>query len=177
MTGLLQGPGRAARTFALLVALMFLPATAARAQYFGYGGYGGGFAYGYPGYGYGYPGIGYGYGFPGVGYGYGYPGVGYGYGFPGMSFGYGYGYPGYGYGYPGFRPYITAGTGPGMYNPLFGVGLSPLGVQSALAEASMRAGAAPPSTAVEVRVAPGTLRTNSNPKPNVQPNTGTIRPK
>jgi hypothetical protein len=186
MTRLLQGPGRAARTLALLVALMVLPVATARAQYFGYGG----FSYGYPGYGYGYPGIGYGYGFPGVGYGYGYPGVGYGYGLPGVSFGYGYGYPGVGYGYagyayayPGFRPYITAGTGPGAFNPLFGLGLSPLGVQSALTEASMRAGAARPVTGAAVggRVNPGTSRMspnpNPNPNPNTRPNNQTIRPK
>jgi hypothetical protein len=113
---------------------------------YGYGGYG----YGYPGVGYGaygYPGLGYGFGYPalgygGYGYGYGYPGLGYGgygYGYPGLGYGfggYGFGYGGYAYGagYGGLTPYTSGFTAPGTYNPLFGLGLTPLGVQSALAE-------------------------------------------
>jgi hypothetical protein len=102
---------------------------------FGYGGLGyGGIGYGGLGYGgIGYGGIGYGglgyggIGYGGIGYGgvgYGYPGYGYGYGYPG------YGYAGYGYGGYGGYPLIP----PGIFNPLFGLGLSPLGVQSALTE-------------------------------------------
>jgi hypothetical protein len=76
-----------------------------------------------------------GYGAPG-GYGYGYPGYGYG------AYGVGYGYSMYGpiygaYGPAGLGPngYTLYGYGVGWYrNPYFGVGLSPLGVQSALSE-------------------------------------------
>ena len=87
----------------------------------------------YPGWGYGgyyaYPGMGYGYGMMG----YGYPmmgGAGYG--------GYGY-YPGFAYGGPGFRYYGFGYGNPGFYtpglmNPLFGVGMTPLGAQSYLYE-------------------------------------------
>ncbi|HZW30226.1 MAG TPA: hypothetical protein VFF52_05920 [Isosphaeraceae bacterium] len=107
--------------------ILLLSTEKAGAQYPIYG-----FGYGYPGMGYGYPGMGYGfagmgYGFAGMGYGY--PGMGYGY--PGYGYGPGAGlaYPGavYGFGYPG--PYAW-----GYGNPLFGVGLSPLGVQSYLYE-------------------------------------------
>lgn len=128
-------------------ALIWSPSRA-RAQFpgYGYGGYGvggyGGFG-GYGGYGgYGYPMGGYGYG----GFGYGYPGYA-GYGFGG--FGYGYGNPGFGYGYPtvGYPVGLPAPMygyygggygfgygGPGAFNPLFGVGMTPLGLQSYLAE-------------------------------------------
>jgi hypothetical protein len=115
-------------TFSFILAA--LPASPVWAQFLGYG-------YGYPSYGFGY-----GYGWPGYGgaYDYGYPGLGYGYGL-----GYG-GYPAFGgaysFGAPGpsyVTPYAplgiyNGGPGPGVYNPLFGVGLSPLGVNSALAE-------------------------------------------
>jgi hypothetical protein len=166
---------------ALGLILSIAPATTARSQAIGYGGFG----YGYPGYGsmgYGYPGyggMGFGYGSPGLGYaglnygvgGYGYPGLGYGgyglagygygrigYGYPGLGYGgyglAGYGYGGIGYGYPGLGygfaysgfPYSAAAYGfgatglgyvpilPGLSNPLFGVGTTPLAVQSAMAE-------------------------------------------
>lgn len=131
MSWLLDRLLRSARTWTLPLALaMFflaVPATTLRAQIFGYGGYG----YGYPGFGYGYPGFGYGYPGFGYGYGFGYPGFGYG------GYGFGYGGPGvtiagpyapYGY------PYGYGGYGPGALNPLFGLGLTPLGVNSALTE-------------------------------------------
>jgi hypothetical protein len=61
-----------------------------------------------------------------------------------MGFG---GYPGFGYAFPGYGPplfqnqqYITPGFG--YPNPLFGVGMSPLGLQSALMEGSLRGPAA-----------------------------------
>lgn len=70
--------------------------------------------YGSPyGFGYGYPGAGFGHG--AMGYGYGYPGLGYG-------MGYGYGVPAFGYAYA---------------NPLFGVGLTTLAVQSFNIEANV----------------------------------------
>ena len=91
-----------------------LGASSASAQYYNPPGFG----FGNP------PGIGYGY--PGMGYG------GYGYGYPGLGFGYG-GFA-YGAGYGGLTPYTSGFTAPGTYNPLFGLGLTPLGVQSAMAE-------------------------------------------
>jgi hypothetical protein len=122
---------RWSRIAVVAVILVALPAMPARAQFFGAG--------------YGYPAYGYGYGWPGYGgtYGYGYPGLAYGYGF-----GYG-GYPAFGGGYYAggvgtsiVAPYAPfgiyyGGPGPGVYNPLFGVGLSPLGVDSALTERYM----------------------------------------
>ncbi len=121
------------RTPLLLAALLLAPASFAQAQL---GGYGGGFGYpvyGYGGYGgpmgmgYGYPGMGYGYG-----YGYGYPGMGYGFGGPGLGYG-------YGLGYNGVQQYFYPSMG--YANPLFGLGLSPLGVQSNLAETALIRGA------------------------------------
>ena len=109
------------------LAIIVIAAGKAGAQYPGYG-WGGGYpgaGYGYPGFSYGYPGFGYGY----PGFGFGNPGFGYGY----PAFGYGWGagaaYPGpvYVAGYP--SPYLG-----GYWDPLFGVGLSPLGVQSYLYE-------------------------------------------
>jgi hypothetical protein len=103
--------------------------TTSRAQFFGYGGYG------YSPYAFGaaYPGFGYG-GLPNWGYGYGFGGFGFPFGVTGYPQlatpfnayqGVGpYGYAAYGYGYP-----------IGAYaNPYFGLGLSPLGVQSAVTE-------------------------------------------
>jgi hypothetical protein len=135
----------------LAVATVLCWAGMARAQFPAYGG--GGMAFGYPGWGYGgfygYPGIGYGYGYGAIGLGY--PGWGYGgsYAFPGIGSGYagwGYGYPfsaagyfggfgypmdyGFGYGNPGFFT-------PGLFNPLFGVGLTPLGAQSYMIETQL----------------------------------------
>jgi hypothetical protein len=93
----------------------------------GYGGMGyGGMGYGGMGYGgMGYGGMGYGgMGYGGMGYGgMGYGGVGYGMGYGGM----GYGGMGYGAGYAGFY-------GTGWNNPMFGVGLTPLGTQSYMTE-------------------------------------------
>jgi hypothetical protein len=121
----------------LTLALVFhaLPATEARAQFYGYPGMGGGMGYGYPGlgggFGYGYPGLG-----GGMGYGYPGMGVGFGYGYPGMGGGFGYagGYYGGGFGYGASPIYGYGNPGPGVYNPMFGVGLTPLGVNSALSE-------------------------------------------
>ena len=136
-----------------LVSFAFTPRTC-QAQFFGYGGYGyPGFYGGYGGYGgygmyggyggYGYPmmgGMGYGgFGYPmmgGMGYGYGYPMMGYGYGYPMMGgYGYGYGYP-FGAGYPGFS-YTGALLSNPYTNPLFGVGLTPLGVNSYFTEMNL----------------------------------------
>ena len=116
----------------LTLALVFLalPATEARAQYYGYPGMGGGFGYGFPGYGY--SGMGGGFGYPGIGGGYGYGyGPGLGGGVPGFGYGGGYyggGYYGGGFGYGASPIYGYGGPGPGVYNPLFGMGLTPLGV-------------------------------------------------
>jgi hypothetical protein len=113
-------------TLTLTLALLVAPAAPAHAQFYGYG----------YGYGYGIPGVGapYGYGVPGYGYGFGYPGFGYGY--PAYYGGFGYGAPGLGYGVAGTYPgiYGYGPSGPGDYNPLFGAGLTPLGVNSALTE-------------------------------------------
>jgi hypothetical protein len=148
-----------AQAFVLIVAALVLAPEAARAQFPGYG-----WGYGFPGYGYaGYPGP-YGFGMPGfgygMGYGYGMPGfgygMGYGYGMPGYGYGMGYGFgmPGYGlgvgygngvpgleiyYGSPGFG---VVGSGSPIVNspylnPLFGVGMTPLGLQSYLTESNM----------------------------------------
>jgi hypothetical protein len=144
---------RSAPLLLITVAVLSATATPARAQFYGYG------AYGYPGMAYGYPAYGMGYGYGGLGSGYGgfgYGGLGYGYGYPGMGYGYGFGYPaygagfgfggvgpwgmGYGYGSPGVgygygnlaygNPYLLTG----LFNPLFGVGMTPLGLQSYLYE-------------------------------------------
>jgi hypothetical protein len=109
----------------LAMVIVLVPAKDVGAQFMAYGG------------GYGFPAMGYGYGYPGLGYGYDYPGLGYGYApyaYGGFGYGYGYGYPGYAYGlgYPG-NFYGLDNPGfytPGLMNPLFGVGLTPLGVQS-----------------------------------------------
>jgi hypothetical protein len=114
---------------------------------FGYGGWGYG-GYGYPGFGFGGYGMspfgygyGYGFGYPGYGMAYGYPGFG---GFyPGMGYGYGYGfgYPnitsGYALGYAPGLPYAGTMMASPYTNPLFGMGLTPLGVQSYFAESNM----------------------------------------
>jgi hypothetical protein len=134
---------KSARTLTLALVFLALPPTLAHAQFIGYGG-----GLGYPGVGYGglgYPGIGYGgLGYPGVGYGgLGYPGVGFGglgYGFGGLGFaGYGFasGFPALAYSYQGFNPYGYAGFYPNYPSPMFGVGLTPLGVNSALTERYM----------------------------------------
>lgn len=138
---------------ALAFLVLMVPATPSQAQLYGYGGYGYG-AYGYPGYGYGYgvPGFGYGYGVPG--YVVGYPPVGY-YGYGGVP-GLGLGYSGISYGYFG-NPYIGIGpplvSGVGDTNPLFGVGLTPLGVQSALGEGALIRASRPRAVKVDPPVA------------------------
>lgn len=79
-------------------------------------------------------------GFGGGGFGgYGYPGV----GGPYVGFGYGYGYPGFGLPYASFPFPVATGsgnfyTGPGSYNPLFGMGTTPLAVDSFLGEMALR---------------------------------------
>ncbi|MHB1556749.1 MAG: hypothetical protein ACYC61_04620 [Isosphaeraceae bacterium] len=142
----------------LALFLILMPTEDAGAQFMGYG-------YGYPGWGYGgwgggYPGWGYG------GFGYGYPVVGFAggaaYTYPGLAFpvvtgyqaygmggygGWGWGYPGYGYGGMGYGGmgygaygYMSGGigmSGVGFWNPMFGVGLTPLGTQSYLYETRM----------------------------------------
>jgi hypothetical protein len=133
MSQLRRFANRSACALTVVAALLILSPSPARAQFFGAG-----WGYGYPGYGYGY-----------FGYGYGYPG--YGYGYP--SYGYGYGNPWYGGFYPGYGsafapPAIAYGYGPALpyagplfaspyANPLFGLGLSPLGVQSYFTEANL----------------------------------------
>lgn len=139
----------------LALFLILTPAEDAGAQFMGYG-----YGYGYPGWGYGgwggvYPGWGYG------GFGYGYPVAGFAggaaYTYPGLAFpvvtgypaygmggygGWGWGYPGYGYGGMGYWAYgyMSGGigmSGVGFWNPMFGVGLTPLGTQSYLYETQM----------------------------------------
>ena len=132
----------AVRTLALALVLTFLSATQARAQYgMGYGGYGAYGGMGYGGYGMGYGGMGYG-GYGGYG-GMGYGGIGYG-GYGGIGNG---GFNGYGYGGLGYyglgAGYLPPGYSAGYINPLFGVGLSPLGVQSALGDRALRGNLAP----------------------------------
>ena len=133
MSWLLDRIARSSRRATLALVFLVVPTTLVHAQFFG--------------------GYGYGYGVPAYGYGYGYPGYGLGgFGYPGLAYGPGFGYPGYGYGYgygasfyyggPGISvggpgPYgfvPVGGPGPGIYNPYFGVGLTPLGVESALTE-------------------------------------------
>jgi hypothetical protein len=98
----------------LIVLTLIATPRAAQAQFPGYDWPYGGMGYPFPSFGYGMYGSPYGFGFPGVGYGYGALGFGY----PGL----GIGYPAFGYGGPLFaNPYA---------NPLFGVGLTPLGLQS-----------------------------------------------
>jgi hypothetical protein len=135
MRKLMRRFGRLGWSPFLAVAIVLVAAQWANAQFPAYGGMGMGF--GYPGWGYGgfygYPFMGYGYG--GIGYGYPMYGFGYGYSYPR----YGFGYPGFGYGYPGFQYYGFGYGNPGFYtpglaNPLFGVGMSPLGAQSYLYE-------------------------------------------
>jgi hypothetical protein len=131
-------PGRLGWTLAMALAIVLMPTGKANAQYMGFGGWGGG----YPGWGYGGWGWG-GYGYPSVAYNYGYPGYGFGtipvagnfvMGAPGYG-GYG-GFGGYGYGFDGFG-YAPGGigmSGVGYWNPMFGVGLTPLGTQSYMME-------------------------------------------
>jgi len=145
------------RSFALAVLAGLLWTAQARSQYpYAYGGFGyGGFGYGSSGFG-GYPGFGpgYGYGYGGIGgFGYGpgfYPGYASGFVYPGFAArGFGYGpfgpvtpytfetYAGASYqalatgrAYPNpFNPFSVA-----FYNPYFAAGLSPLALQSAVAE-------------------------------------------
>ena len=137
--------GRLGWTLILALPILLLSSSTASAQFPAYGG--GGMAVGYPGWGYGgfygYPAMGYGYagiGYGGMGYGgMGYGGMGYGgMGYGGMGFG-GMGYGGMGYGFPGYRYYGFGYGNPGFYtpglmNPLFGVGMTPLGAQSYLYE-------------------------------------------
>jgi hypothetical protein len=125
MRELIKRLGRLRWTLMLALAVLLVSSQSAKAQFPGYGGWGMG--YGYPAWGYG----GMAYGYPAWGYGgpYGYPYMGYGY--PMYGFAYGYSYPrpglGIGYGNLGFYP-------PGLMNPLFGVGMTPLGVQSYMYE-------------------------------------------
>jgi hypothetical protein len=156
------------RRLALAAALVGLTSAGARGQFMGYGGFG----YGYPAYDYGgldYGGVYPGYGYGGMGYGgMGYGGMGYG-GIGGFGFG-GFGWGGYpvptgiyGTGYSGIYPAAAyGGFGPGVVNPLFGLGLSPLGVQSTLAETAIIRGSgvyvrrpAAVPTPTPVNVAPG----------------------
>lgn len=109
-----------AQAFVLIVAALVFAPEAARAQFPGYG-----WGYGFPGYGYpAYPGP-YGFGTPGYGL-----GVGYGNGVPGLEI------------YYGSPAFGVAGSGSPLVNspylnPLFGVGMSPLGSQSYLTESNL----------------------------------------
>ena len=130
MSRLLDRLGNPHRRYwrALVPAFAFLlaaPATGAQAQFVGYGMPGYGYGYGYPGFGLGYPA-------------YGNMGYGFGGGFPAFPPGAYYGGPAITVAAP-YAPFGVAygGTGPGAYNPLFGLGLTPLGVNSALAERSL----------------------------------------
>ena len=140
---------RAGLAVALVVlALAFTPRSC-QAQFFGYGGWGfpgygmyGGYGWGFPGmgmgYGFGYPAMGFGWGYPMMGgFGFGGPMMGgFGFGGPMMGdYGYGYGYP-FGAGYPGFA-YTGALLSNPYTNPLFGVGLTPLGVNSYYTEMNL----------------------------------------
>ncbi len=118
-------------TLTLSLVILLVPSRKSEAQMVGFGA-----AVGYPGLGAnnGYPMVNYpftsfGYAYPGMGYGgMGYGGMGYGgMGYGGM--GYGFGYPGFGYG-GGYAGYY----GTGWRNPMFGVGLTPLGTQSYMTE-------------------------------------------
>jgi hypothetical protein len=139
MRKLRQCLGRLGWASVLAAAILLVSSAPAHAQFPAYGG--GGLAVGYPGWGMGYGGMGYGgMGYGGMGYGgMGYGGMGYGgMGYGGMGYG-GMGYGGIGYGYPGFTYYGFGYGNPGFYtpglaNPLFGVGMTPLGVQSYLYE-------------------------------------------
>jgi hypothetical protein len=98
-----------------------------------------------------YPGYGFDYGYPGYGnFGFGYPGFGYGYfgGFPAYGYGYGFGFD-----YPGYASMPFGPFGPGYSNPLFGLGLTPLGVQSALGERYILGRGLPAAGQVTVRPA------------------------
>ncbi len=140
MQRLFVRPGRLAWTLILALSLLLMPTGNARAQYMGYGGFG----YGYPGWGYG--------GWGGWGWGgYGYPSIAYNYGYPGYGFGnipisgnfvmagpgYGYGGLGYGFGGYGYAPGGIGMSGVGYWNPMFGVGLTPLGTSSYMMEANL----------------------------------------
>jgi len=169
------------RSLAIASAIGLLAASPARAQYpfgpgFAYPGYGG---YGYGGYGYGYGG--YGPGFVG-GNGFGpavYSNMGFGVGTVATGYGsvmagyaapiYGTGYPmfGYGFGAPGYGP-----SGIGYVNPLFSLGLSPLAVQTAIAEQSLRGTpirierrVSQPATSAPNPAGSGATGTNSTPPP------------
>jgi hypothetical protein len=136
-------PGRVIRTLIVALAIVLMPTGKADAQFMGYGGWG------YPGWGYGGWGWG-GYGYPSIAYNYGYPGYGFGtipvagnfvMGAAGYG-GYG-GFGGYGYGFGGFG-YAPGGigmSGVGYWNPMFGVGLTPLGNYSYMMETRLRGGA------------------------------------
>jgi hypothetical protein len=132
-TKLLMRLGRHMIVSAAIMTGLLALAPAAKAQFPMYGGmYGGGFpgGYGMPMFGGGYFG---GMGYPmmagGFGYGYGYPGWGGGFG------GYGYGgFGGYGYGPGAFYGGYPGYGMPGLSNPLFGVGMTPLGAQSFMYE-------------------------------------------
>jgi hypothetical protein len=134
----------------LALVILLIPSREADAQMVGFGaaaGYPGLGAYnGYPmvdypssSFGYAYPGMGSGMGYGGMGYGgMGYGGMGYGgMGYGGMGYGgMGYGGMGYGYGYPGlgYGAGYAGFYGTGWRNPMFGVGLTPLGTQSYMME-------------------------------------------
>jgi len=136
MAGRYGAVGRWVAPFALGLALMTLPAGHARAQLYGFGYGASGLAGPYGGFNYGYPAVVFGAPYPRYGFGYGFGGYGYSYPIAGYSYGYpGLGYSGLGYGY-GNVPLVPtpATSGAPYFNPLFGTGLSPLGVNSALSE-------------------------------------------
>jgi hypothetical protein len=144
MQRLFVRPERLWWSLIVALAIVLMPTGTAHAQW----GFGGG-GWGYPGWGYGgwgwggygYPSFAYNYGYPGYGLGnipvsgnfiMGGPGFGYG-GYGGMGYG-GYGGMGYGFGGFGYAPGGIGMSGVGYWNPMFGVGLTPLGTQSYMME-------------------------------------------
>ncbi len=127
-------------SLSVAMVLLLMPARESRAQMLGYGvgvgvPSGGGFYNGYPSVSY--PFTSFGTPYPGMVYGgggLGYGGLGYGgYGFNGLGYG-GYPYGGMGYYGAGYGPGYAGFYGTGFRNPMFGVGLTPLGSQSYMAE-------------------------------------------
>ncbi|CAN5725992.1 hypothetical protein BH23PLA1_BH23PLA1_40340 [soil metagenome] len=170
------------RVLLLSLALLISAPGLSRAQFFGPGmgwghpgmGWGGAYGWGHPGMGWG---GGYGWG-GGVGWGgglgFGYPGYGAGFGFNPNLTPFGSIAPGAlwpSYGYPtalattnpmllgasytsiasGYGPPLD-GFGLGYYNPYFSAGLTPLAVQSAVSEMTLRSAARPAMVLPEVRI-------------------------
>jgi hypothetical protein len=165
-----------ARTLTWALAFVILPPTLAQAQFPLYGGTGFGFpgvgygGMGYPGMGYGglgYPGMGFGgVGYPGMGYGglgMGYGGLGFG-GFGAAGFGAATGFPTLGAGFVGYNPYGYGGYYANYSTPMFGLGLTPLGVNSALTERYLLGRGLPTTTVAPGGNRPPVLAPPANPR-------------